>query len=274
MVVGGGHCVVLLGNQGWGWLRQTEDERAPIMCLQFCSASSELSQPWAHSVTTGSWHLTWEAILFSTALFKIWPIQVIKTTVSQLFREPIFNYFKLPLICVILLFSGLCIPWSDWFFFLELGKYLAFWTRVNVTGRFLIKLTVCIFPVAASPGCTALEFILEIVSVAWKPSDGWLDFSGESCLLWEELPWDHFCLRLELLNVVSTSDWWWATRRKLMGETTKKGKKARIQKVPGKNNWKDLWEGAQRDFWRQERVEVSLEAVLFVLPLFPMAFGQ
>lgn len=37
----------------------------------FCSASSELSQPWAHSVVTGSWHLTWEAVLFSPGLFKI-----------------------------------------------------------------------------------------------------------------------------------------------------------------------------------------------------------
>ena len=48
-----------------------DDERAPIICSGFCSASSELSQPWAHSVVTGSWHLTWEAILFSPGLFKI-----------------------------------------------------------------------------------------------------------------------------------------------------------------------------------------------------------
>lgn len=36
-----------------------------------CLASSELSQPWAHSVVTDSWHLTWEAVLFSPGLFKI-----------------------------------------------------------------------------------------------------------------------------------------------------------------------------------------------------------
>lgn len=38
--------------------------------------------------------------------------------------------------------------------------------------------------------------------VMWKPSDGWLDSSGESCLLWEQLPRDQFQLRLELLKCI------------------------------------------------------------------------
>lgn len=55
-----------------------------------------------------------------------------------------------------------------------------------------------------------------------------------------------------------------------MGEITEEGKR----KFSGKTDWKDLWEGTQRNFWRQERVGVSLENVLFILPLFPTAFGQ
>lgn len=43
--------------------------------------------------------------------------------------------------------------------------------------------------------------------VAWKASDGWLNFSGEPYLLWEELPFDYFYLGLELLSVLSTFDW-------------------------------------------------------------------
>lgn len=69
---------------------------------------------------------------------------------------------------------------------------------------------------------------------------------------------------------MNTFDQWGATSGNLVGEITEEGKR----KFSGKTDWKDLWEGTQRNFWRQERVGVSLENVLFILPLFPTAFGQ
>lgn len=60
----------LLGNAGLRVTQTGKKMREPLLCaFSFCSASSELSQPCA--VVTGSWHLTWEAILFSAGLFKI-----------------------------------------------------------------------------------------------------------------------------------------------------------------------------------------------------------
>lgn len=148
----------------------------------FCSASCELTQPWAYSVVTDSWHLTWEAILFSPGLFKIWPMQAIKTTVSQLFREPIFNYFKLPPVCMILIFFLVCqfLEVID-FFFWNLVNIWLFWVGVSTPGRFLIKMTVYVFPVAASSGCTTLELVLQIVSRGSLLMAGWTFLGSPVC---------------------------------------------------------------------------------------------
>lgn len=60
----------LLGSAGQRMTQMSRKIKEPLLCaFSFCSAFSELSQPWA--VLTGSWHLTWEAFLFSTGLFKI-----------------------------------------------------------------------------------------------------------------------------------------------------------------------------------------------------------
>lgn len=43
-----------------------------------------------------------------------------------------------------------------------------------------------------------------------------------------------------------------------MDETLKKGKKTKCRKFQARRIGKtDLWEGTQRDFWRQERVDAS-----------------
>ena len=61
----------LLGNTGLRVTQTGKKMKELLLCAFFslCSASSELSQPWA--VATGSWHLTWKAVLFSAGLFKI-----------------------------------------------------------------------------------------------------------------------------------------------------------------------------------------------------------
>lgn len=54
----------LLGTAGLRMTQTGKKMKAPLLCaFSFCSASS--------AVATGSWHLTWEAVLFSAGLFKI-----------------------------------------------------------------------------------------------------------------------------------------------------------------------------------------------------------
>lgn len=53
----------LLGNRVEDDSGKQKVERAPIMCLDFLlSILGERSEPWAHSVTTDFWHLTWENV--------------------------------------------------------------------------------------------------------------------------------------------------------------------------------------------------------------------
>lgn len=94
-----------------------------LCVFNFCLQSSELSQPWPHSFVTGSWHLTWWLFCLVTGCLKFHPY-AIKTTVNQLFREPVFNYFELLLVCVIVFF--LVCHFLEVIGFLELGKHLVF----------------------------------------------------------------------------------------------------------------------------------------------------
>lgn len=69
-------------------------------------------------------------------------------------------------------------------FFSGIGQTSGFLSRGSIRGRFLILLTFFVFPVDASPGRTTFEFVLE----QGRASESRLQFPGESCLLWEELP--------------------------------------------------------------------------------------
>lgn len=64
----------IIGKLGLRMTQTNRKMKEPLLyASNFCSASCELTQPWAYSVVTDFWHLTWEAIFLVQGCLKFDP---------------------------------------------------------------------------------------------------------------------------------------------------------------------------------------------------------